>query len=352
MARRWTANEGHCTLILLFTACLAALISAIATRASIPWLKRQGALAAENRRTMHRGLVPKGGGIPLLAAAALTVALTAMPLPPATPDWRIIATAALFAALLSWRDDRGHLSPFIRLPAHLGIAALVVSNLAADALIFQNLLPLWADRVAATVALAWMMNLYNFMDGINGLAGSQTVSISLGYCMLSAVAGVALSYAPLAAALLGASIGFLIWNARSTPLLFLGDVGSVPLGLLTGVLMLDLAQRGLWIPALILPGYFIADSTITLVARIARGERPWEAHRSHAYQRAAIALNSHLAVVARVTLANVLLIAAAYLAVTRPLAGGLCAAVILIVLFANLNRAARSRSSDTDPSQR
>lgn len=331
---------------LLLTAGLAFVLSTVATRAAIPWLKSQGALASENQRTMHRGLIPKGGGIPLLAAAAVAV-FAAMPLPPATPDWLIVGTAALFAALISWRDDLGHLSAFIRLPAHLGIAALVLSKLDPGTLVFHDLLPLWADRVAATVALAWMMNLYNFMDGINGLAGSETISISLGYLLIAAFAGIALPYAPLAAALLGAAAGFLIWNARTAPLLFLGDVGSVPLGLLTGVLLLDLAQRGLWAAALILPAYFLADATLTLVLRILRGEIPWEAHRSHAYQRAATALNSHLAVVGIIAVANALLIAAALFSVSNPVTGLIAAAMIVTGLIAYLNRAAKVRSSGT-----
>jgi UDP-N-acetylmuramyl pentapeptide phosphotransferase/UDP-N-acetylglucosamine-1-phosphate transferase len=338
----------HLTLI----ACLAFAAAAIATRAAIPWLRRFGATAEENARTMHQGSVPKGGGAPLLAAAALTLAVVlpfgATP-QEGPPPWSIIALGTAILAALSWRDDLGHLPAWIRLPVHIAVAALLVSGVAPDVLLFQGWLPYWADRAAAVLALAWMMNLYNFMDGINAIAGVETVSISLGYIAVAIAASIALPLAPLAAALAGASAGFLIWNARETPLVFLGDVGSVPLGFLMGALMLDLAARGLWAPALILPAYFLADATLTLARRIARSERFWEAHKSHAYQQAAAALDRHLPIARRIAIANVLLIAAAVVGATHRAAGLSFAVLIVAALLLDLREVAQSRSSDSGP---
>ena len=284
----------------MLTAALALLLSAAATRAAIPWLQRQGAVAHENDRTMHAGVIPKGGGLTLLIAAALSIAA----LHPVTAlGWTILIGVIVLAAV-SWRDDVGHLPAAIRLPVHLAVAALFVWSLPPDARVFQGLLPGWLDAVVAVVALAWMMNLYNFMDGINGIAGAETVAICAGYLALSAVGGAMISYAPLAASVLGASLGFLVWNLREKPLVFLGDVGSVPLGFLMGALMIDLAVKGYWAAALILPSYFLADATLTLLMRLWRGEKPWEAHRSHFYQRAARGMGAHLPVVRDISLAN------------------------------------------------
>lgn len=332
---------------LLLTAILAFGIAAIGTRAAIPWLARLGAVAHENDRTMHKGVVPKGGGAPLLVAAAF--AMAAVPkLQQAAPSWLALLLGTAVLAVVSWRDDLAHLPPWVRLTAHAAVAAMVVWAFPSDALFFQGWLPWPIDRLAAAVALAWMMNLYNFMDGINGIAGAETIAISLGYLGVAALAGMAPPYAPLAAALAGAAAGFLLWNARASPLVFLGDVGSVPLGFLAGVLMLDLAARGLWAAALILPAYFLFDATFTLLRRALRGERVWEAHRSHAYQRAAAKIGSHLAVVARIVIADAALIGAAMLSVSAPFWALIVAAVIVAVLMLDLESAADIRSSGSD----
>lgn len=303
----------------------------------IPWLKSQGAVATENDRTMHTGTIPKGGGLPLLiAAVAVTSAFH--PLTALSPA---LVAGLVAVAALSWRDDKAPLPALLRLPVHFGAAALFVMSLPAEATVFQGWLPFPLDRAFTILALTWMMNLYNFMDGINGIAGAETVAISAGYWLLGATAAATLSHLPLAAALLGASAGFLVWNMRKKALVFLGDAGSVPLGFLTGALMIDLAAKGFWAAALILPSYFFADATITLLRRLTRGEKVWQAHKSHFYQRAAQGYGRHLPVVARITAANALLIGAAFLSVNRPwLALALAAAIVTGLLIA-LDRAAK-----------
>lgn len=318
---------------LLMTAAVAFALAAALTRLMIPWLRERGAVATENERTMHSGTVPKGGGLPLLLAlvAALLVFHPSTGLPLALNAGLIIAAA------VSWRDDVTPLTPAIRLQLHFLAAACFVLALPADASIFQGLLPLALDRALGVLLLAGFMNFFNFMDGINGIAGAEAVAIAGGYLLLS-LTTIALAYAPLAAALLGASTGFLLWNMREKALVFLGDTGSVPLGLLTGALMIDLAVKGYWPAALILPSYFVADASITLLKRLARGEKIWEAHKAHAYQRAAQAFGAHLPVVWRVSAANTSLIAAALWSVALPLPGLASAAVVLAVLFWMLAR--------------
>lgn len=306
-------------------------------------------MAHENERTMHAGTIPKGGGLPLLAAAAFAILLTVSP--QSWPPVSVAAGAGILTAL-SFADDIGHLPAAIRLPVHLAVAALAVFSLPDDARVFQGFLPYAIDRALAVVALAWMINLYNFMDGINGIAGAETIAICAGYLAVQWSVGQVLGYAPLAAALAGAAGGFLIWNARRAPLLFLGDSGSVPLGFLTGVLMLDLAVSGYAAAAVILPAYFFFDATVTLIKRLVRGEKVWHAHRSHTYQRAAAAFGAHLPVVHRISLANAGLIGAACLSVASPLAGLSVAAAILAALIFNLETIAGSRSSGSGPSQR
>ena len=329
---------------LLLTAIIAAAVSALLTRGMIPWLKARGAVATENERTMHSGVVPKGGGLPLLISlVAVTSAfhrLTALPPP--------LLAGLVALAVVSWRDDVRPLPATVRFPVHLGAAALFVMCLPADAVVFQGWLPLALDRALTILALTWMMNLYNFMDGINGMAGAETVAIAVGYLLIGTTAAAALSYLPLAAALAGASAGFLIWNAREKALVFLGDIGSVPLGFLTGALMIDLTVKGYWAAALILPSYFFADATITLLQRLMRGEKVWQAHRSHFYQRAAQGLKAHMPVVGRVALFNLLLIFAAHRSISVPWNALALAALFNVVLLFSLYRAGEIQSAGNE----
>jgi UDP-N-acetylmuramyl pentapeptide phosphotransferase/UDP-N-acetylglucosamine-1-phosphate transferase len=319
-------------LILALIALIAFAASAVSTRALIPWLQSRGAVATENDRTMHSGVIPKGGGLPLLLSSLLTVLCLAGF--SAFDRALILGTAIL--AILSWYDDLAPLPPLVRFPVHIACAALFVLSLPADALIFQGWLPFAIDRAAAIFALTWMLNLYNFMDGINGIAGVETLAITAGYLLTGKLLHNVQPFEPIAAALLGATAGFLIWNLRKRALVFMGDAGSVPSGFITGALMIDLAVRGQWAAALILPAFFLTDATITLLKRIARGEKPWEAHRSHFYQRAAAAWGSHMAVVGAVAVLDLALIACAAASIAAPwfalAAAGICLGIALYTL--------------------
>lgn len=319
----------------LITVVLAFVLATALTVLFLRWVAARQIVALENHRTMHAGAVPTGGGLPLLAAAGL-VAVALWPV--ASGMWLLLGAGALLAAV-SWADDVSGVTPALRLAIHLAAAALAVASLPGDALIFQGALPFVLDRLVAGLALAWFMNLYNFMDGIDGLAGVETVSLVAGYLAVTAAAGAEHPFEGLALALAGATAGFLVWNWAPARL-FLGDVGSVPLGFFTGVLMLDLAVRASLAAALILPLYFFADATITLGARLLRGEKPWEPHRDHFYQRAARGLASHSAVSTRVLAANVLLAATAVLALWAPFVAVLIAVVIVAKLLYALDFAA------------
>ena len=147
------------------------------------------------------------------------------------------------------------------------------------------MLPAGLDVIAAGLLWLWFVNLFNFMDGMDGLSGLEACVVGLGVAMVAWIAG---PNAPLEAwglALAGAACGFLWWN-RPPARIFLGDVGSVPLGFLLGWLLLRLAAEGQMVAALILPLYYIADATWTMVRRAVAGKVLWQAHRGHFYQRA------------------------------------------------------------------
>jgi len=181
-----------------------------------------------------------------------------------------------------------------------------------------------AERLLLGLAWLWFVNLFNFMDGIDGLAGSEAIAVAAGYLAVAALAGHLSPLWELTLVAAAATAGYLHWNWHPARV-FMGDAGSIPLGFLLGWLMIDLALAGHWAAALILPLYFAADATITLARRLLEGRKPWEAHRGHFYQRAVLGGASPAAVVWRVTAANVALLGLALLSLRHPLvalAGG------------------------------
>jgi UDP-N-acetylmuramyl pentapeptide phosphotransferase/UDP-N-acetylglucosamine-1-phosphate transferase len=174
------------------------------------------------------------------------------------------------------------------------------------------------------------------MDGIDGISGVETASIGTGIAALAALTGLGGSLVPAGATLAGVAIGFL-WLNWHPAKVFLGDSGSVPLGLMLGWLLLDLAARGLWLPPLILALYYLADASITLARRALRGERVWQAHRQHFYQRAVARGLTHAQVSSLVGATDLLLIGAAILALFQPIAAATAAVVLTGILLLLLN---------------
>jgi UDP-N-acetylmuramyl pentapeptide phosphotransferase/UDP-N-acetylglucosamine-1-phosphate transferase len=179
------------------------------------------------------------------------------------------------------------------------------------------------------------------MDGIDGITGIETACLGLGAAwVLTLENGFGDGTAYLALTAMAAAVGFLPWNWHKAGI-FLGDVGSVPLGYAMGWLLLLLAAKGYWAQALILPLYYLADATITLVRRMARGERFWQAHKSHFYQRAAARDGDHAAVAVLILAGDLTLLALALLAVFHALAALVLAAAVTCAMLVVLARRAQ-----------
>ena len=145
--------------------------------------------------------------------------------------------------------------------------------------------PLWLERALLLLAGLWFVNLVNFMDGLDLMTAAEIVPITGAVVLLGWLGGLPASTILVAAALFGAMLGFVPFN-RPVAKIFLGDVGSLPIGLLVGWCLLQLAWHQQFAAALLLPLYYLTDATVTLLRRMARGEPFWAAHRSHFYQRA------------------------------------------------------------------
>ena len=304
----------------------------LATGALIPILRRRDMLDYPNERSSHFDPTPRGGGIAVTISILLAwIALHKVGL--VASSFVSIALGTSLLAFVSWIDDLRGLSPGMRLVAQgaavtIGILVLPSTRSALEAWLGSTLF-----FVAAGLVWVWWINLFNFMDGIDGLAVSEAVAICGGLLLFAVIGeGADPTTALLAAAMIGAAIGFLVWN-WSPARIFLGDVGSVPLGYLSGFLLLDLASRGRWKIALILPLYFLADATITLLRRLLAGERVWEPHRQHFYQQAVRNGLPHSAVVKRVIAANLLLIGFGWAAENGRAVISLSAAIVTVTVL-------------------
>jgi Fuc2NAc and GlcNAc transferase len=221
--------------------------------------------------------------------------------------WGVLGGGALVGGV-GFVDDHRPLAPQWRFLGHVAAAAWVVTWLGGvpPVQIVGRVVELgWLGHISAVLYLVWLINLTNFMDGIDGIAATEAVTVSGSGALLSLLvaAGDRQWIAPLILA--AAALGFLAWNWPPARI-FMGDAGSGFLGLMLGVLSLQAARTApplLW-AWIILLGVFIVDATITLARRVLRGDRFYEAHRSHAYQHAAQRFGAHRPVTVAVALIN------------------------------------------------
>jgi UDP-N-acetylmuramyl pentapeptide phosphotransferase/UDP-N-acetylglucosamine-1-phosphate transferase len=287
------------------TVIFAALTCALLIVALLPWLKRY-ALAKPNSRSSHRAPTPQGAGIAVIAATlgAVGVALAIFSLG-VSPDLNLpkVVAAALLMTCLGAIDDIRPLPAGLRLILQAVVIAAVIYTLPYQLRVVP-LLPWWLERLLLLIGGLWFVNLVNFMDGIDWMTVAEVIPITATLTMLG-IAGALPPYgAVLSLALGGAMIGFAYFN-RPAAKVFLGDVGSLPIGLIIGWLLLLVAGGGHLVAAIVMPLYYLADATITLFQRLIRREPFWEAHRTHFYQRATDNGFSTMAVVARVFVVNI-----------------------------------------------
>jgi UDP-N-acetylmuramyl pentapeptide phosphotransferase/UDP-N-acetylglucosamine-1-phosphate transferase len=274
---------------LLVVAILTALATGLAIPPMMPLLRRY-ALARPNGRSSHRVPTPQGGGMAIVAV--WLVALVAiLALPGQAADERLslgtLAGALLVLALLGGVDDVRPLPALPRLLFQVAAVAATVWALPPAVRILPDLVPVAVERVTLLLALVWFVNLTNFMDGLDWITAAGFVPMGAALALLAALGAAPVAAGIAGALLLGGLIGFAPFN-RPVARLFLGDVGSLPLGLLAGYGLVRLAGDGHLAAAVILPLYHAADATVTLLRRLAAGERVWDAHRSHFYQRATV----------------------------------------------------------------
>ena len=317
-------------LTMILSSVVIAILSWCLTGFVLHCLKRRTILDHPNERSSHSIPTPRGGGI---SVVFLTLALWLL-LPNGLVDLNLayLLSAAIILALISWIDDLKSLAPGIKFGVQIVAILLGAASLPLDAKLFQGILPYWLDTALICIGWLWFVNLFNFMDGIDGISSVETITICAGLLALSWLdsSGISGNWFPLT---LGAvTVGFLWWN-KPPARIFLGDVGSIPIGFLLGWLLIDLAFTGNWASALILPMYYLCDATITILKRALSGKKIWLAHREHSYQQAVQIGKSHLQVSGAIALVNIVLIGLSLYAVYQPHTALAISAVVVIILM-------------------
>lgn len=287
---------------------IAGCISLLLTSALRRYALSKSLIDVPNARSSHTVPTPRGGGVAIVLSFLLLVPLLSIfSLLPWASAWGLIG-AGVGVAVLGFLDDHGHIAARWRLLGHFSAAVWAlfwlggIPPLTIIGVVFDMG---WIGVVLSLFYLVWMLNLYNFMDGIDGLASVEAIAVCLSVSLIYALMGFSsLAWAPL---LLSFTVaGFLYWNFPPAKI-FMGDAGSGFLGVTLGILSLQAAWASpalLWV-WVILMGVFVVDATFTLVRRLVRGDKVYEAHRSHAYQYASRQFGRHLPVTLTVGFVNV-----------------------------------------------
>jgi len=292
---------------------------------------RRGLMDHPSQRSSHTIPTPRGGGLAIVAAHF--VALLVLDLRGYITLTESIALMAAggAVALVGFLDDRRSVAASVRFMVHLGAAILVVAMIGG-----VSARAAWIGQLVAVLGIAWVTNLFNFMDGIDGIAASEAVFVSLAAAGMIFVLNRDVGLVGSFGALGMASMGFLVWNWPPARI-FMGDVGSGFLGFMLAALAILASRRNVIALQVwpILGGVFLVDATVTLIRRVVRGDRWYEAHRTHAYQHLARVWGGHFTVTLAVCAVNLCwLLPWAWYASTHPSAATLCVAAALLPLVA------------------
>ncbi len=275
---------------LLFALTLVAATAALACLLILglrPLLIRY-VMAVPNARSSHKRATPQGAGIAVIAAL-LVVALAVQlwrPEAASGPALFPVILAGVVLSALGLIDDARSLPVWLRFAVQTAAALLLAFTLPPDLRIFHDAVPLWAERALIVFGAVYLINAINFLDGIDLITVAQVVPMTLGVAMLAFLGAVPTNIGTLALVLCGAMAGFAFFN-RHPAKVFLGDAGSLPIGLLLALMLTYVAGTSL-AAALLLALYTLLDSGVTLIRRSYNREAIFTAHRSHFYQRAVI----------------------------------------------------------------
>lgn len=309
------------------------ILSVLATGGVLAYLRHKAILDHPNERSSHSIPTPRGGGIGMLIV--ILPALIGINF-----FWEDPLAIAPFAlggafvlALLSWLDDLRDLGAGVRFAVQFICVGLCVFCLPpSETGYIGGFMPVWLEKILLVLGWVWFINLFNFMDGIDGISGVEIASIGAGLALFGFALHLGDSFILTALVLCASALGFLKWNWHPAKV-FMGDVGSIPIGFLLGWMLILLAGQGFVLIAVLIALYYMVDATFTLIKRLLRGEKVWQAHREHFYQQATQKGLRHDQVALRILALNMVLIASAWVAYDVTLLGGLALAILSVTVL-------------------
>ncbi len=323
-------------LALVCVSALATILSFVLTGLVRRWALKNAVMDLPNARSSHDVPTPRGGGL-----AVVLVVLPLLYAFDATPFVIILVAAAL--ALIGLIDDVHSLPVLPRILFQVVSVAIALIWAVDAGAVLPYLTPLLSALVIG-MGWVWFVNLYNFMDGIDGITTVETLSICIGVIAIGLIVPETEHLIAPAAILAAAMLGFGWWNWQPAKI-FLGDVGSITLGFLCGYFLVNLAAADEIVAAVLLSGYYLADATTTLLRRALRGDKVWHSHKEHFYQKAHQRGLSHAQVSTRIFVLNLSLIGCAVAAVHGYTIWASVVGGILIILFlAHLGVRSHSRT--------
>lgn len=303
------------------------LFSILITKPLIVYLKKKQVVDTPNQRTNHKIPTPRGGGLAILIC--ILICFTTIELQSHTNYYLIyLITAISICAAISLLDDIFNISILVRICFQILTVYLTINSLHGYNTTILPYLSLTIEKTLIAIALLGFVNIYNFMDGIDGLAASQTIYIStivLIFSIIDPQINPSISYICLS--IVGSCLGFLIYNWHPAKI-FMGDVGSVTLGLICGWLLINLAIYGYITAAIIIPGYYLADGITTILKRLIHKKKIWQAHSEHYYQLAIRKGKLHSQVTKKIIYCNLILGILSLFSINYPIAS-----LVLAILF-------------------
>ena len=314
-------------MIITLLSVVLVVASAVITRQLITNSHRFSKMDIPNERSSHITPTPRGGGIAFVATSLIGFLLLLLNNALSETELSALCCAGSIVAIAGHLDDRQKISgATVRLVLHAISAVILIIGVGIPselALFDQTVNTGIIGSILGVVYLVWLLNLFNFMDGTDGIAASEAIFVVLAGALLSYHVLSDANHSPAAIVLAASTFGFILYN-WSPAKIFMGDVGSGFLGIVIGGLSLIAANQDrelLWV-WIILLAVFVSDATVTLIRRLLRKQKPHVAHRSHAYQHLAIRLNSHAKVALLVLAVNIAwLLPIAFLVADKQLAG-------------------------------
>ncbi|MBN9233226.1 MULTISPECIES: MraY family glycosyltransferase [Phyllobacteriaceae] len=304
--------------ILIVIILLSFVLCAGLTFAMMPVFARY-LTAQPNERSGHRVPTPQGGGAAVVIVTVLCVWIGIVASDYNVNGLRlhILACSAVFLAIVGALDDKWDVPPLVRFIGQVAAVAVVLMWGVDGSNILEAYMPYQVVFLVTILAGTWFINLVNFMDGVDLIVVGEMVPLTACIGLLGWFGFLGSLESLVAVALCGSLLGFALFNWPRAKL-FLGDVGSLPIGLIVAWLLYETAAQGYWAVAILLPLYFCADATVTACRRLVNREQLWKAHRTHYYQRAADSGLSALRISSTVFALNLVLCALAIATVFWP----------------------------------